>query len=391
MVVPNSKFTEVQTGDEDSSPVFSPDAVQITEMRAAMKSGGKLKVVIIILAALVVILTGGIFFYSNGIGPVDSQNEETVSVTIPSGSGASAIVQILDENGLVKNEFCAKVHARIGRYDNLQANTYLFSKSMGLKEIFNAINTGDFDYLSKEKLTIREGLTIPQVAEAIAAELPFSKKEILKTWSNQTYLKQLISQYWFLSDAILSEDVKYPLEGYLYPETYFITEENPTIESITAMMLDMMDEQLTSQKAELGANQYSLHEILTLASIVERESSNVSDAMPEVAGVFINRLNKGIALGSDVTVNYIYEKDGVELTKSQLDSDSKYNTRKFTGFPPGPICAVNSTAIDSVLHYQKTDNMFFYATPEGEIIFSKTNEEHSKAIEEHPWTSEQAE
>lgn len=355
-----------------------------------MKSGGKLKVVIIIVAIVVVLLTGGIFFYNSGIGPAEPGNDQEISVTIPSGSGASAIVQILNENGLVKNEFCAKVHARIGQYDSLQANTYLFSPNMGLKEIMTAINTGDFDYLSKEKLTVREGLTIPQVAEAIAEELPFSKKEILKVWSDKAYLKELIGKYWFLSDDILAKDIKYPLEGYLYPETYFITGADPQIKSVTELMLDMTDQQLAARKADLESNQYSIHQILTLASIVERESSNVSDAMPEVAGVFINRLKKDIALGSDVTVNYIYEKDGVELTKSQLDSDSKYNTRKFKGFPPGPICAVNKKAIDSVLDYKQTDYLFFYATPEGEIIFSKTNEEHDKAVKEHPWTSEQA-
>ncbi|MBQ3184544.1 MAG: endolytic transglycosylase MltG, partial [Firmicutes bacterium] len=303
----------------------------------------------------------------------------------------SYIVEILDENGLVKNKTCAKINARIGGYDSLQANTYIFNKSMTVPEMFKAINTGDFNYLSKENLTVREGLTIPQVAEAIAIELPYSKDEIIKKWSDKAYLKELIGQYWFLSDDILDSDIKYPLEGYLYPETYFITEENPSIESITSMMLDMMDTQLTSIKGELESNKYSIHELLTLASIVEKESSNVSDAMPEVAGVFINRLDKGISLGSDVTVNYIFEKDGVELTMSQLDSDNKYNTRKFTGLPPGPICSVNIKAIDSVLNYKDTEYMFFYATPEGEIIFSKTVEEHNKAVEEHPWTAEQAE
>ena len=157
------------------------------------------------------------------------------------------------------------------------------------------------------------------------------------------------------------------------------------------MMLDMMDQQLSAMKSDLDKNKYSIHEILTLASIVEKESSNVSDAMSEVAGVFINRLNKGMALGSDVTVNYIFEKDGVELTVSQLDSDNKYNTRKFAGMPPGPICSVNTNAIDSVLNFKTTDYLFFYATPEGEIIFSKTVEEHNKAVAEHPWTDEQAE
>lgn len=352
---------------------------------------GKFKIIFIIAVVLVVVITGGLFFYLSGLGPVDSKNDEPVTVNIPTGSGASYIVEILDENGLVKNKTCAKINARIGGYDTLQANTYIFSKSMSLTEMFKAINTGDFNYLSKEKLTIREGLTIPQVAEAIAAEMPFSKEEIIKKWSDKTYLKELISQYWFLTDDILDADIKYPLEGYLYPETYFITEENPSIESLTVMMLDMMDTQLTSIKGELEDNKYSIHEILTLSSIVEKESSNVSDAMPEVAGVFFNRLDKGISLGSDVTVNYIFEKDGVELTVSQLDSDNKYNTRKFTGLPPGPICSVNLTAIDSVLNYKDTEYMFFYATPEGEIIFSKTVEEHNKAVEEHPWTAEQAE
>lgn len=352
---------------------------------------GKFKVVFIIAIVLVVIITGGLFFYLSGLGAVDSKNEDHVTVNIPSGSGASYIVEILDENGLVKNKTCAKINARISGYNSLQANTYIFSKSMTLPEMFKAINTGDFNYLSKEKLTVREGLTIPQVAEAISAELPFSKDEIMKKWSDKTYLKELIGQYWFLTDDILDSDIKYPLEGYLYPETYFITEENPSIESITVMMLDMMDKQLSDIKRDIESNKYSIHEILTLASIVEKESSNVSDAMPEVAGVFINRLNKGISLGSDVTVNYIFEKDGVELTVSQLDSDNKYNTRKFTGLPPGPICSVNIKAIDSVLNYKDTDYMFFYATPEGEIIFSKTVEEHNKAVEEHPWTSEQAE
>lgn len=352
---------------------------------------GKLKIIIIIAAVLVIGITGGIIIYLSGIAAVDSKDDNPVTVNIPSGSGASAIVEILDSHGLVKNKTCAKIHARIGGYDSLQANTYIFSKSMSLPEMFKAIDSGDFNYLSKEKLTVREGLTIPQVAEAIAEELPFTKEEILSKWSDRAYLQQLIDKYWFITDEILNEDIKYPLEGYLYAETYFITEADPSIESTTAMMLDMMDSHLSKIKNDIQSSGYTVHQLITLSSIVEKESSNVADAMPEVAGVFINRLNKNISLGSDVTVNYIFEKDGVELTVSQLNSDSKYNTRKFTGLPPGPICSINEKAIDSVLNYKNTEYMFFYATPEGEIIFSKTVAEHNKAVEEHPWTSEQAE
>lgn len=357
----------------------------------AAKKRSNLKAIVIVVLIAVILITGGSFVYLTGLGPVDRNNEETISVLIPEGSGGSYIVEILDEHGLVKNKTMAKIHVRIGGYDSLQANTYMFSPSMSLTEMFKAINTGDFEYLSKETMTVREGLTIPQTAEEISSQLSFSKEEIMDKWSDKDYLRQIIDEYWFISDDILNEDIKYPLEGYLYPETYFITEENPTIESVTKLMLDMMDTKLSEKKAELGESEYSIHQVLTLASIVEKESSNVVSAMPEVAGVFINRLNKGMSLGSDVTVNYIFEKDGVELTMSQLDSDSKYNTRKFAGFPPGPICTVNLTAIDSVLNYQQTDNMFFYATPEGEIIFSETVEEHNKAVDEHPWTPEEAE
>ena len=174
---------------------------------------GRTKLILIILAAAVVLITGSTLVYLNGIGAVDSKNEETVTVEIPSGSGASAIIDILDENGLIKSPTFAKIHARIGGYDTLQANSYMFSKSMTLPEMMDAINTGDFQYISKDRIIIREGLTIPEVAAAIAEEMPFTAEEIIAKWADTTYLRQLIDQYWFLSDSILADGVMYPLEG----------------------------------------------------------------------------------------------------------------------------------------------------------------------------------
>ena len=223
-------------------------------------------------------------------------------LTIPQGSGASSIVDILDENGLVRSRAMAKIHARIGGYDTLQANTYIFSRQMTVPEMLSAINTGNFKYVMKNELVVREGLTIPEVAEAMAEKFSFSKQDILDKWNDRAYLKGLISDYWFISDKILDKDIMYPLEGYLYPETYFITEEDPTVESVTKVMLDKMDEELTARKADIDKSGFSVHEILSLASIVEREASNSKEDMPKVAGVFINRLDKGMNLGSDVTV-----------------------------------------------------------------------------------------
>lgn len=349
------------------------------------KSGGTLKLIIIITGIVVILLAAGIFAYIGGIGAADKGDDSSVNVTIPQGSGSSAIVDILDQNGLVKSRTMAKIHARIGGYDNLQANTYTFNKTMTVPQMLEAINSGDFKYVLKNELVVREGLTIPEVAEAMADKLGFSKQDILDKWSDSTYLKSLVSDYWFISDKIMDKDIMYPLEGYLYPETYFITEENPTIESVTKIMLDKMDEELTARKADIDKSGFSVNEVLSLASIVEREASNSKKDMPKVAGVFINRLDKNMNLGSDVTVCYANQKTALELTQSELNIDSKYNTRKYTGLTPGPICAVNETAIDSVLNYEKSDYLFFFAKEDGSIIYSKTNEEHDKAVRENKW------
>lgn len=346
--------------------------------------GSNIKGILIILIVAVVLITGGAFFYLGGIGAVDAKNNDTITVNIPSGSGASSIVDILDENGLVKNKLCAKIHAKINGYDSLQANSYMFNKSMTLPEMFEAINTGDFEYISKEQFTIIEGATIPQAAEAMAQELPYTEKEILAAWSDKDYLKELIEKYWFITDDVLADGIMYPLEGYIYPETYFVTDENATIEDITAVMLDKTDEELSERKEAIEKSGRSVHEFLALSSIVENESLFEKDR-PKIAGVFINRLNEDMALQSDITVLYALQEKRVDVTYADLEVDSKYNTYKNTGLPVGPVCAVSASTMDDVLNYEKSDYLYFFATENGEVIYSKTLEEHEKVVEENIW------
>lgn len=343
--------------------------------------GSKLVPVIIALALLVGV--GG--FYTIGLGAVDRSDDTPITIEIPTGTGASTIVEILDQNGLVKNKFCAKVNAKIGRYNNLQANTYIFNKTMSFGKIMRAINTGDFDYISKESIVINAGDRLSQVAATMAEQLDLTTEEVLAKWSDKTYLKQLIKKYWFLTDDILDKDIINPLEGYLYADTYFITTQDPSIEDLTEMCLDEMDEVLTERKDAIKASGFSIHEFLTLTSIVTKEGGSLEEDLPTVAGVFINRLEQGMSLGSDVTVNYIYDEDKVNIVQSHLDSDSPYNTRKVAGLPPSAICAVLDSRMDAVLNYDKTDYLFFYGCPDGSVIFSKTMEEHTKAAEENPW------
>ena len=160
----------------------------------------KLKVIFIILLIVVVAFSAGLFAYLSGIGAVDPDDTEDVTVTIPQGSGASAIVAMLDDAGLVKNTTFAKINARIGGYNSLQANTYVFNKSMTLPEMMEAINKGDFDYISKTAFRVAEGYRLTQSAEALAEVTPYTKEEVLAKWDDKAYVKELIGKYWFLTD-----------------------------------------------------------------------------------------------------------------------------------------------------------------------------------------------
>lgn len=344
----------------------------------------RLKIVLAVVCVLVVVSIVFAFIYLRGLGAVAPNNDETVSVNIPSGSGASAIVDILDEEGLVKNKTCAKIHVRMGRYDSLQANTYMFSRQMTLPEMMEAINTGDFNYVSKEQFTIIEGATVPQAAEAMAEVLPYTADEITAKWADETYLRQLIDEYWFLTDEILAEGIMYPLEGYLYPETYFVTDEEASIEDITATMLDQMDEILSERRDNIESMDMTVHQFLSLASVVESESLFKKDR-PKIAGVFINRLNADMPLQSDITVLYALQEKRVAVTNADLQVDSGYNTYKNTGLPIGPVCMASADTMDDVLNYKKSDYYYFFAKEDGSVIYSKTYEEHQKAVEENRW------
>lgn len=354
-------------------------------MESTSKKSKKKLVILLAVAAVIVIgAAAGVFMYNDGIGAVDSKSDEAVTVDIPSGSGAMQIIEILDENGLIKNKTMAKIHVKLSGYDSLQANTYIFTKDMDLKEIMTAINTGDFNYLSKNLLTIVEGSTIPQAAAAISEKLNISSDELIALWDDRDYLYSLIEKYWFLTDEILQDGIMYPLEGYLYPETYTVTDQNITAEGITEQILDYTDSVLSERKDDIEAFGMTVHEFLSLTSVVESESLFEEDR-PKIAGVFMNRLEEGMPLQSDITVLYALQEKRVNVTYDDLEVDSPYNTYKYTGLPIGPVCSVSAPVMDDTLAYEKSDYLYFFAKEDGTVIYSKTLEEHDKAVSENLW------
>lgn len=341
------------------------------------------KLLTIIIGVVIAISISLVVFYTSGIGAVSSSKEKVI-VVVEKGKGSSQILDVLDEAGLVKNKLAAKLFLKLNEYDHLQANTYVFSESMSIKEMYNVMENPTAEYLSNKKLTIIDGESALNVAGSIAEILEISKDDVLKKWKDKTYLQSLINDYWFIDEKILNKNLMYPLEGYLYPETYFVYGENYTIESLTKLGLDMMDKKLTPHKDKIKDLGWSAHEFLSFVSVVQRETLFDKD-LSKIAGVFMNRLKINMAMQSDITVNYAWQRTGVDVSIKHTQIDSPYNTYKYPGLPVGPICNINEKAMLACLNYEKNDYYYFFAKKDGEVIYTKTYNEHLKAVRENKW------
>lgn len=348
------------------------------------KSRKKSHIGLIIFIVLFLMITAGMIFFVFGLGPV-SDKSSVVAVEIPEGTGAMQIVELLDENKLIKNKFCSKLYCKLNPLDSLQANTYLFNKNMSFIEMINIVNTGDTKYIPKKRMTIIEGSTIPDAAAEVAKQTGKSTAEVIAIWNDREYLKELIDKYWFLSDAILKDGIKYPLEGYLYPDTYFVAKSNNTVESLTENLLDMTATKLNGIKDGIKGMNMSIHEFLSFASVVEGETQNEAEA-PKVAGVFLNRLKVDMPLQSDITVLYaIGGKKHIDVTTAETHYDSPYNTYANRGLPIGPICAVSEITMNACINYEKSDYFYFFAKKDGSIVYAKTLAEHEKNLKKYKW------
>lgn len=346
--------------------------------------GAKKTPIIIAIVLIIAVIAGGIVFFQSGTAAVDKNDSTEIIVPIESGSGAYDIMYALDDAGLIKNDFCAKLYVKFFAPDTLQANTYVLNKTLSLQDMMNIIATGDFHYIQKNRFTIIEGATSKDAAAAMAEAFDFSADEVLAKWNDRAYLKSLIDEYWFLTDEILAGDILCPLEGYLYPETYFVVDQEPTIDGVTRQIMDIMEEQLTPMKDQIKAMNMSVHQFLSFASVVENESLFEADR-PKIAGVFMNRLHEEMPLQSDITVLYALGEKRVDVTYTDLEVDSPYNTYMYAGLPIGPVSNPSKDTMEDCINYEKHDYFYFFATEDGKVLYTKTLAEHEQVVEENLW------
>lgn len=346
----------------------------------------KNKKLIVILSVIVGLILVGIVTLMILLSPV-SKSTDIVEFTVKKGEGKEKIVENLKDAKLIKSKYATFIYIVLSGKKNLQAGSYELSRNMSVKDIITSLSTGDVVNVKRDevRITFKEGDTLKNFVTMVANETNIDYDEAIKKLSDKAYLKGLIADYWFLTDDILDEDIYFPLEGYLYPETYnFYKETN--IEQVIRKVLNVTNERLEPLKSKIENSKYNIHELLTIASIAEKEANTNSDRAM-VTQVIYKRLSLNMALGMDVTSYYGVQKEMTEvITQLDLNDKNPYNTRvtTFIGLPVGPICNPSIGSINAALEPADTDYLYFVADIlTGKVYFAETNEEFNALVKKY--------
>ena len=342
----------------------------------------KSRILALVLGFVGLLLIASFAYYQYSVSPIDSSSKADIEVVIPEGMSTSNIAKTLKDRGLIKSELFFKVYLKLNNVSSLKASTYLLTKSMSLNEIVDALVKGSAN-VDVIRITFKEGETIKDYAELISEVTNISSEDFINTAKDPTLLTSLINDYWFLTDSILNEEIYYPLEGYLFPDTYEFSKDNLTSESIIRTLLNEEEEKLAPYKETLQNN--NIHSIITLASIAELEGVKDEDRRL-IISVFNNRLNLGMNLGSDVTTYYAFNEEmDSDLTSEMFNTYNPYNTRssEMAGrLPIGPICSPSLSSIEAAINPETSDYLYFVADKNRNVYFTRNVKEHEEKVQE---------
>ena len=388
--------------DPDSEETDIPrrsrrESVKPTKKKKKFRFVRFLVTLLILLALLGV---GGFYGYryaESALQPIDPSSKQYVKVQIPEGSNSQEIGSILEKSGLIKHGLLFTAYVKYKNYSDLKSGYYNLQKSMGTEDLIKALQKGgtpEPQEVVYANLTIPEGFTLEQIAQTVAQlqgefKEPLTAEAFMAKVQDENFIAQEVAKYPKLLESLPAKDsgVRYRLEGYLFPATYTI-KESTTIESLIDEMLATMDKNLSPHYATIKEKNLTVNELLTIASLVEKEGAKTEDRKL-IAGVFYNRLNLGIPLQSNIAILYAEGKLGQKISLADdvaIDTtiDSPYNVYKNIGLMPGPVDSPSLDAIESSINQTKSDNLFFVANvQDGKVYFAATKEEHDKNVEEH--------
>ena len=397
---PLAKTATYRRDDLASKETLSRSAKERQANKKKRQNNVAKKIVWTIIALLLVTLAvTGAFVYSyidSALKPVNANDTEYVTLEIPAGSSAKEIGSILEKKGLIKSGQVFNYYSKFKSYANFQSGYYNLQKSMDLDTIAKALQKGGTDTPQPPtlgKLVVPEGYTLNQIAEAVEKsgnkKVSISAKDFLSKVQDESFISKMVAKYPKLLSGLPAKDsgVKYRLEGYLFPATYNYTSDT-TAETLIDQMLATMDSKLSTYYEVLESKNLTVNDVLTLASLVEKEGSTDEDRK-NIASVFYNRLNQGMPLQSNIAILYAEGKLGKKTTLAEdaaIDTniDSAFNVYKNPGLMPGPVDSPSLSAIEATVNPNKTDYLYFVANTEtGTVYFATTYEEHAKNVEEH--------
>ena len=388
--------------DPDSEETDIPrrsrrESVKPTKKKKKFRFVRFLVTLLILLALLGV---GGFYGYryaESALQPIDPSSKQYVKVQIPEGSNSQEIGSILEKSGLIKHGLLFTAYVKYKNYSDLKSGYYNLQKSMGTEDLIKALQKGgtpEPQEVVYANLTIPEGFTLEQIAQTVAQlqgefKEPLTAEAFMAKVQDENFIAQEVAKYPKLLESLPAKDsgVRYRLEGYLFPATYTI-KESTTIESLIDEMLATMDKNLSPHYATIKEKNLTVNELLTIASLVEKEGAKTEDRKL-IAGVFYNRLNLGMPLQSNIAILYAEGKLGQKISLADdvaIDTaiDSPYNVYTNIGLMPGPVDSPSLDAIESSINQTKSDNLFFVANvQDGKVYFAATKEEHDKNVEEH--------
>lgn len=352
---------------------------------------------IVVVAVLVTGVTGYMWVKSS-LEPVNVKATETIQVEIPEGSSTLEIGKILVDNKLIKNATIFNYYSKIKSYNNFQSGFYNLKQNMSVDDIAKALQESGTPTAQKEaagKILIVEGYTLTQIAQAITDntktedkndKTPFTTEQFMATVTNQDFINRMVATYPKLFASLPAADsgVIYQLEGYLFPAVYEHSDET-TIEELVEQMIAAMDNRLQPYYETIAAKNLTVNEVLTLASLVEKEGSTDEDRR-NIASVFFNRLNAAMPLQSNIAILYAQGKLGQETTLAEdaaIDTsiESPYNIYWTPGLMPGPVDSPSLSAIEAVINANTTDYLYFVAdVTTGNVYFTNNIDEHNQNV-----------
>lgn len=382
------KFDDLRNMDED----FEGDLSEESNLKRAerRKEDRVVRKIVYILTIGILIVAGilaisGYNYVSAGLKPLDKNDKKLVQVEVPSGSSNRQIGDILEEGEVIRDGMVLNFYTKFKNLTNFQAGYYQFSPNMTLDQISKELQQGGsaepLDDASK--LTVPEGYDVDKIASLVAKKTDFKKEDFIKVMKDDKFFEQLKTQYPdLLTDAGNAKDVRYRLEGYLFPATYNV-HKNRSLEDLVTQMVDTTNQILTPYYSQIKEKGLNVQEVMTLASLVEKEGVTQSDRK-KIAQVFFNRIEAQMPLQSDISILYALGEHKEVVTIKDTEVDSPYNLYTNTGYGPGPFDNPSQEAILSVLDPTENDYIYFVADiSTGKVYYAKTYEEHMELVEKY--------